>query len=479
MRLLSLDFDPIYGDDSSATRSTFSSDVSVFDYDVVIWDPKSSLTGYISYQTYMGLPRLSDDLSVRLKADIQRRHKEFEGFLNSGRTLIVLARPEVAAYCSTGEKQYSGTGRNRAATTIVGKAILQTAIPISGIEFTPARGDRIAPLGDGSLQALLRKYRDLFEYHAVIDSPGGKSLAVISGTDRAVGSIFTTESKGTLLLLPHIDLRKHEDEEGDEDGDEDEEGDNDDDDSDEYLDIAPEFQQDLIAAVEGLAGTKTTSRPSWSRRFATTKQLALRAVVVRQQKSVERARDRLTTAKQAAEESEAQDQLFLGSGRALELEVRTALEVIGGEVHEPDPGRDDWRVTFPEGKAVVEVKGVSKSAAEKHAAQLEKWVSASYEETGILHKGILVVNTWRDTPLDLRTQVDFPEQMIGYSTSRNHTLVTGLQLFIIRQQIEVGEATAEEWRTRLMGTNGQISGCEDWAKYLAEDVTGESSTRGL
>lgn len=463
MRLLSLDFDPVYGDD--ATRASFGSDVSAFDYDAVIWDPGSHLGDYHAYQTYMGLPLLTDDSSVRFQADIKRRRAEFLEFLNSGRTLIVIARPELAAYCHTGEVTYSGTGRNAVPKKTVTKLAIQTAIPASGLSFVPARGERIQGLGEGPLQSLIRKYISAFTYRAVITGGPGKPIASVSGTDRVVATLITMQSGGALILLPHIELRdltKIEDQpERGETAD-------DDDESDDYIENAPNFQVDLLAGVEALNGIKTLSRPAWSHRFATAGQLKLREEVLESQKAVEEARSKLAIAQQLADQGEAQDQLFLGTGRALELEVRNVLEMLGGEVHEPEPGRDDWRVTFPEGKAVVEVKGVGKSAAEKHAAQLEKWVSASYEETGELHKGVLIVNTWRDMPLDERTQPDFPEQMIGYSTSRNHTLLTGLQLFVMWQRIENGEVSAEECRKLLFETCGPMQGCEDWEKYLLQ-----------
>jgi len=54
LRLLSLDFDPVYGE--SATRATFTGDVSVFDYDVVIWDPERTFSEVTQYsERYKGL----------------------------------------------------------------------------------------------------------------------------------------------------------------------------------------------------------------------------------------------------------------------------------------------------------------------------------------------------------------------------------------------------------------------------------------
>ncbi len=188
-------------------------------------------------------------------------------------------------------------------------------------------------------------------------------------------------------------------------------------------------------------------------------------------------RTKLTVLKQEQEESEAKDQLFLGTGRALELQVKEVLQLLGGTVTEPEPGRDDWKVEFPERRAVVEVKGVKKSAAEKYAAQLEKWVATEMEQLGIAPKGILVVNTWREIELDLRTEKDFPDQMLPYSEGRDHCLVTGLQLFAIRVDIEEDPARAKYWRDKILNTSGILLDTPEWQTILTKTEEEESSEK--
>lgn len=188
----------------------------------------------------------------------------------------------------------------------------------------------------------------------------------------------------------------------------------------------------------------------------TTEQARNRLEVTDRQKGVEVAQAELVEAQQKKEAAELKNQLFLGTGRALELEVKKVLESLGGEVTEPSANRDDWKITFPEGRVVCEVKGVSKSAAEKHAAQLEKWVSSEYDETGELPKGLLVVNTWREIPLAERSGVNFPDQMIPYCESRGHCLISGLQLFVILADIEKNPERSAHWRNLIMTTRGGL-----------------------
>ena len=453
MRLLCLDCNPVY---DPASLASFGDDDSVFDYDVVIWDPQGSFAEYTYYtsQRYQGLFSLSENTSVQIKADAARRRAELVEYINEGRVLVVFVRPPQECYIDTGKREYSGTGRNQVTTKILAKFDLLAAIPVvKDCKFTRASGTRIEFDGDGPIVALLRKYKKFLRYDAVMTQAPGTSLARVAGTNRRIGSVQRSEGGGYLILLPAVNLAAQDSE-----------------DEEKWVEEAPEFQADLLAAIGQLSGSKTVSRPVWAERYITAEQQDLRTKVTKQQARIEVARANLAELQRATEAAEIKDQLFLGTGRALELEVRSVFELLGGTVSEPEPGRDDWRVSFPEGDAVLEVKGVTKSAAEKQAAQLEKWVAGAIEETGKAPKGILIVNTWRDLPLSERNKEDFPPQMLPYCKSRNHCLITGLQLFVIRADVEKNPGQAEHWRKAFLETAGQVAGCEDWRSVIQETI---------
>ncbi len=288
MRLLSLDYDPVYGDE--VIRSSFLGDISVFDFDVVIWDPAASFSRYVSIDRayYRGLPALAEHQSVQIKADARRRSIEFAEFVNSGRTLIVVVQPPQQCYVDTGEKEFSGTGKGRITTRMVVPFNLLSVIPLAGATFSRASGTRITYEGDGPIVRLLRKYKEYVRYSAVIANIAATSIAIVTGTDRIVGAIKRSKSGGHLILLPMVDLRASQaEDEGENEALDDAE------DSAEWLGLAPEFQMDLLAAVSQLGGVMTASRPAWVERFATKRQQELRNGVLEQQKQIESARERL------------------------------------------------------------------------------------------------------------------------------------------------------------------------------------------
>ncbi len=119
------------------------------------------------------------------------------------------------------------------------------------------------------------------------------------------------------------------------------------------------------------------------------------------------------------------------------------------------------------------MKGVAKSAAEKHGAQLEKWVSEYYSEHGTNPKGILVVNAFNETPLNARTKKAFPDQMLSYFQNRGHCLISGIQLLGVYLDFRDDTGKRTERIDRLFGTEGVFDGYHDWSNFLVsrEDNT--------
>lgn len=486
MRLLSLDYAPTYAVNDDVAIHTFGSDTSAFDFDVVLWDPARSFRRYWNRgrdATFDGLPTTDHDESAAMRADTARRKAEFVDFLKAGRTLVAIVGPPQIAYVHNGKFSTTGTGKNQSRIHEVVKLDLLSALPIELPDFVTASGQRVEPVGDDPIAQLLRKYSSNLRYTAVLGQPlNGRAVARVKDTDRVLGSIIRTPEGGHLVLMPRVEFAPLVDEStSPDDADvssdwfDDEE---DDPDADYELRFPPEaeqFQEDLLQALSSLSGHGELSRPAWASSYATLEQRKARERVADVAASVERARLRLAKLQARAEEVQQLDQLFLGTGRQLELRVRDVFKLLGCEVSEPAPGRADWHVDLGNASAVVEIKGLAKSAAEKNAAQLEKWVAAAFEATGTSPKGILVVNTWRHTPLAERSSPDFPEQMIPYSTARDHCLVTGLQLFVIAFDVMRDPSRKSYWRTMLLETSGLLQNVADWRTVLeqSETVAGE------
>jgi hypothetical protein len=158
--------------------------------------------------------------------------------------------------------------------------------------------------------------------------------------------------------------------------------------------------------------------------------------------------------------------LFTSSGKELELVVEKVFRDLGFELLESQDNRDDLIVRYNENIAVIEIKGVTKSAAEKHSAQLEKWAAKYLEENGVQPKPILIVNSFLESPLNERTEKTFPDQMLKYSNSRSHCLLTTTQLLGLFYKINSEPSRKDILIESLFKCTGVFSEFQNWSSFI-------------
>lgn len=442
MRILTLDcwLDP------DIDSYTFGDPISIFDYDIVIWDPGNTLDGYQSepyHPTFQGLRRISENDSSRLLGDISRRRKDFEQFIELGRTLVVFAAPPQRASYDTGERRTSGIGRNQKVTYILNTLDVNDALPFT-YTSTIGTGEAITAKND-RLKALLRDYKNEWYYRALLEEYPGTSIAVVAGTNKCVSAIYRHESGGIALLLPDLEAIS-DNSDGDHKADSPTE--------------RPDLIANLIAWIESLNATPE-DLPAWASEYQFNEdedRSVKLAALESESLEILRQIDDLKV-KQAEEDK--WKLLFTAQGSTLEHQVFHAFKVLGFEVEEGPPGRSDLRLGWKGRRAVVEIKGTSKSASEKYAAQLEKWVTEEMIETENRPKGILVVNTWRELSLDKRTEPSFPHQMLNFSEHREHCLMTGVQLLAMVRSHQSDPSNTPSICDLIMSTVGVMPGWDN------------------
>ena len=158
--------------------------------------------------------------------------------------------------------------------------------------------------------------------------------------------------------------------------------------------------------------------------------------------------------------------LLTSTGAQLEEIVKIVLSEIGFSLIEPEKGRSDIIAKYKNIDIVAEIKGVSKSAAEKHAAQLEKWVSKFIEENDKVPKALLIVNGFCEMPIQKRPTSIFPDQMMSYSTARNHILISTTQLLCLYIDTKLNNDCIEEKVEVLLSTVGVYQKYENINEFL-------------
>lgn len=198
----------------------------------------------------------------------------------------------------------------------------------------------------------------------------------------------------------------------------------------------PESWNDFAAAFRELyeatgADAQLPALPGWHEHYLIPGEVEVADVIAQIEKAVGELNVLLAAKREEKTRLGYLKRLFTDKGSSLNKAVRTALEGLGFEV-EPGPGGDELIATYGQAVAVVEVIGKdSKSANDADASQLAKSVSKYFDEHGVVPKGILVVNGFRDTAIGTRSDAVFPDQMLGFSKKRGHCLITGLQLMCL------------------------------------------------
>jgi len=158
--------------------------------------------------------------------------------------------------------------------------------------------------------------------------------------------------------------------------------------------------------------------------------------------------------------------LFTSTGVELENIVEFVFTNMSFEMLPSEANRHDLILKYNDKIVVVEIKGVTGSAAEKNAAQLEKWVTEYNAEYEVHPKGILVVNAFKDLPIDKRIEPVFPNQMLKFAKNRDHCLISGLQLYCYYlAYLESNEK--EKMIDELLQTIGVYAKFNDYKEFLS------------
>jgi hypothetical protein len=222
--------------------------------------------------------------------------------------------------------------------------------------------------------------------------------------------------------------------------------------------------------LRDVCGVEAASElPPWSSAYALPQESEKKDELRELNEELDKVLTMMGEKEQSLAELEKQKILFTGSGEALEAQVWRTFEDLGFDVAKGGPGRDDLIIRYKERVAVVEIKGVLKSTAEKHATQLEKWVSDYYSSHEQHPNGILVVNAYCDTPLKDRDKPAFPDQMLGYSKRRGHCLITGIQLLNLYLDCRDDPEKKDAVIGRLFSTEGVFEEYRNWPDYLTLD----------
>jgi len=428
---------------------SFRSTVSLLDYDLLLWDPTELFQLYSTdwiNPIYNGYKCLSNDESVHFADELNRRRTEMVDLLESGRPLIIFIPAPTAIYHWNGKKEYSGTGKNQKATYLVEQFVLNDAIPFSKMETVAAQGDCIEYRGNPVFKIYWDRMKEDHFYSAYFKSNIGNPFLFIKGTEKPVGTYIKTK-KSFILLLPSINPVRNTRKESQK--------------------ISKTFLESLLDLIKQLQmELGDFSLPSWTDQYQLPEEKDKIDALSKKDRELKQLTDVISKEKEELNRLKEFKLLFSGTGRSLELVVKRVFEEIGFTVKEGKPGRDDLILDYKGKIAVVEIKGLTKSASEKNAAQLEKWVMEYFTENSIHPKGVLIVNTYNNLPLNDRDKEDFPNQMLQFSEHRGHCLITTIQLLGLFLKVKADPDQQDTLINELFNTVGKFPHFSSYKEFL-------------
>jgi hypothetical protein len=188
--------------------------------------------------------------------------------------------------------------------------------------------------------------------------------------------------------------------------------------------------------------------------------------------------------------------LFAGSGDEFVAAVSDALSELGLRVIDgPHPRADLMAFDDARGILAVEAKGLDGCAREANLRQTERWAAdvksaraASAEgpvqdvdlqgyadqltalgvptELEIEVRGLMVIGTFRKTPLDKRIEPDFPDAMMRTLSRSSVCALTGLQLLGMILQVREDPSMKQKLVEQIFTTNGPLELQSSWKDFL-------------
>jgi hypothetical protein len=434
---------------------TLVSDINLREFDIIVFQPCS---------VFMG----KDDVLDRTVAIVERKLIQLADWVKLGNTIIVvLSRVPSVSY------RLNNSGRNplKYLDLLAGPLFAQSL-------FVVVSGSRIEYAGGPGAKDFFENLNGTLKYEYVIRHPTIEPLLRVSGAntnaDAQVVSGYFGLGKGRVVLVPPIDADPSSSAQGD------------------YLNSLP----GLLSCLESQA----QDLPDWIDRWQTASERAKRAEIQSGRLQIERLHADITKHEFEIAKDRWLFNLFAETGDIFADAVKKAFLELGFDVIEGPHPRADLLIRLDTQVGVIEAKGLEGSAKETNLKQAERWgaevnhtrVASSDErkrdadlrryaerlqalkvpldiESESDTKGIMVIGTFRKTPLDKRTEPDFPDQLLRPLRRSSICALTGLQLFSMVMAARRDVSLKQRFAASILSANGPYSFDAEqiaWTEYL-------------
>lgn len=416
--------------DDNTESCDFNSDLSLLDWDIILFKP--DISDFVSYaDTFQGKPCLSDDRSFQLKGRTEHWRREIKAAVESGKCVIVYLTDLNEVSIATGEKRFSGTGRNQKTTRIVTEYNNYYSIP-ANLKAIKTKGQEIKLAAKNSelISSYWHNFSPYSKYKVLIDEEITPCLVTKHG-DKPVGAIMRSKnSNGALILVPDIDFYPSEffDEE------------------DEWTEKAKQFAAKLVKSVVSLdkslrSSGEVTPEPDWAKKdtYKLKKEKAVAADLLKVESKLEVIQAEKEKYLEQINDLGRLRNLLFEKGKPLEYAILDALKILGFNVSQYDDGESEFDAVFEssEGRLIGEAEGKDNKAVNiDKLRQLALNIHEDLERDEVEEpaKAVLFGNAFRLLPIEERSE-PFTTKCISAATTSSTALVFTPDLFTVAKYL--------------------------------------------
>lgn len=437
---------------------SFRSKTSLLDWDIILFKPQ--INDFFSYsEYYQGKPSLGDSASFQLKESCEHWRREIKQAFETGKTVIVFLASFEEVYVDTGQRTYSGTGRNQRTTRHVVEYNNFQAIPATLAPVTASgRSMKLSARGAEVLGPYWTEFEGVSQYEVVLTDPKIPACLVTRTGDKAVGALYRSKSSaGTLLLLPDIDFYPDNFIKEKKDG------------TQTWTAAAEQFAGRMVSTVVALdkalrTASEVTPEPAWAAEpiFSLGTETTLRINLLEAERKVEEAQKQKERIIEELRSAGAYRGLLFEKGKPLENVIIEALRLLGFTAAPLNELGSEFDVVFEsaEGRLIGEAEGKDNKAVNiEKLRQLSMNIHEDLQRESVTTpaKPVLFGNGFRLQPLNERAD-PFTEKCYSAAATSSTALVFTPDLFGLVQYL-VGNSDAEyarACRKTLLTSTGRV-----------------------
>jgi hypothetical protein len=418
------------------------------EFDVVIWETSLLDTDAPRGQSQGWAP--TNEVGTRFVGALKAKAGELQAWATAGHTLVVvLDKPLYVFEYGTPNNPHIRNSFDTATLSLLAAAALNRKA-----------GSKVK-IAERNSKRLLADWAGKIQYHYLIGSENRQDILVVetalSAAPQAVASIVPT-GNGQIIFVPTVSNGKEREA---------------------YLSSLSALHDQLSRARPPL--------PQWVEAFGSGDERAIKGEIAERQDKIAELESAIALSRDQLEKLGWIKVLVAGTGDEFMNEAKRALEILGFQVARVDGSRTDLIAKDESRILACETKGVERAGKEEDLRQTKTWVAevslaivaedevlardphirqcamalselgiAASEQAGLNYnvRGLLVLATFRNVPLDTRTIPDFSGDMLLNAARSEVCVLSGHQLANLVLLCEKYPDRKAEVRASIFATAG-------------------------